>query len=103
MKSPRSSILAAAFAVLVAAEAGAVKHVGFETDAFNRVYPASYRKSFVFSPLSFEMDCVLIAESLDTIPKANVASMMGVVIDFPSAYRPVIEAYASETNGLDCV
>lgn len=98
-----TSILAAAFAALVAVQAGAVRHVGLETDAFNRVYPASFRNSFVFSPVSFELDCVLIAESLDTIPKANVASMMGVVIDLPSAYRPVIEALEAETNGLSCI
>lgn len=102
MKRSLHRALAAAFAALVAAEALAVRHVGIEADALNRVYPASFRKSFVFSPVSFELDCVLIAESLDTIPKANVASMMGVVIDFPSAYRPVVEALGAETNGLAC-
>ena len=94
------SLLAAATVALVAAEAGAVRHTGFEADAFNRVYPASYKGTFVFSPMSFELDCVLIAETLETIPKANVASMMGVLIDFPSAYGPILAALETPTNGF---
>ena len=97
------SVLAAATVAFVAAEASAIRHIGFEVDAFNRVYPASYKNTFVFSPVSFELDCVLIAESLDTIPKANVASMMGVVIDFPSTYSPVIDALETRTNGFSFV
>ena len=97
------SLLAAATVAIVAADACAVRHIGFEADGFNRVYPASYKNTFVFSPVSFELDCVLIAESLDTIPKANVASMMGVVIDFPSAYCPVLDALETRTNGFSFV
>ena len=92
-----------ALAVFAAADASAVRHVGFEIDSFNRAYPVSYARSFVFSPVSFELDCVLVAESLDTIPKADVSSMMGVLIDFPSAYRPVLEAFEDRTNGLAVV
>ena len=85
---------------LAAADLRADRHIGFETDAFNRVYPASFAKSLVFSPASFEIDCAVIAESLETIPKANVSEMMGVVLDFESMYRPIVEAYAARTNGL---
>jgi len=98
-----TSTLVAAAVAFVAVEACAVRHVGFETDAFNRVYPASYKNTFVFSPASFELDCVLIAEALDTIPKANVASMMGVVIDFQGAYCPILDALEMGTNGLSYV
>ena len=102
MRSLRS-LLAAATVALVAAEACAVRHIGFEADAFNRVYPASYKNTFVFSPVSFEIDCVLIAETLETIPKANVASMMGVLIDFPSAYCPVLNSIEVATNGFSFI
>ena len=103
MRGHIRSVLVAATVALVAAEACAVRHIGFEADAFNRVYPTTYRNTFVFSPVSFELDCVQIAESLDIIPKANVASMMGVVIDFPSAYCPILDALETRTNGFSFV
>ena len=96
----RGGLILGAFAFFAAVDAFAVRHVGFEIDSFNRAYPASYARSFVFSPVAFELDCVLIAESLDTIPKANVSSTMGVLIDFPSAYGPVIQALDDRTNCL---
>lgn len=91
------ALLAASFAC---ASLSAARHIGFETDAFNRIYPASFAKSVVFSPASFELDCAVIAETLETIPKAGVSETMGVVIDFESTYRPILEAYAERTNGL---
>ena len=42
-----SGFLAAAFA---ATSLYGARHIGFETDAFNRVYPASFAKSIVLSP-----------------------------------------------------
>lgn len=81
-----------------APELTAARKIGFETDAFNRAYPTSYAKNFVFSPLSFELDCAAVAESLETIPKANVSETLGATIGFESVYRPVVEAYESLTN-----
>lgn len=79
----------------------AARQIGFETDALNRVYPASFAKSVVFSPGAFEIDCAVIAESLETIPKAGVSETMGVVLDFEGLYAPIVEAYAgAATNGL---
>lgn len=81
----------------------AARHIGFQTDAFNRVFPASFRQTAVFSPASFEIDCALIAESLETIPKANVSETMGIVLDFESTFRPVLETLSVRTNGLSVV
>ena len=99
----RGRIILCALAAFAAVDASAIRHVGFDIDAFNRAYPSTYARSFVFSPASFELDCVLIAESLDTISKANVSSAMGVLIDFPSAYKPVLEAFDDRTNGFSVV
>ena len=103
MKAWSARATVAALAALAAAEVSAVRHVGFETDAFNKTYPASNRGTFVFSPASFEVDCVLVAESLDVIPKADISAMMGVVIDFPSAYIPVLEGLGNRTNGFSFI
>lgn len=87
----------------VVSELQAFRHVGFQTDAFNRAYPASYANSMVFSPLSFELSAAILAESLETIPKANVSERMGIVLDFGSTYRPILEALEDRTNGLSVV
>lgn len=92
------------FAFLASLELFAVHHLELEGDAFNRAFPATFKKSAVFSPVSFETDCAIVAESLQTIPKANVSEKMGVTVDFPSTYQPIIEAYESaRTNGLKVV
>lgn len=90
-------------ALLAAMSLSAARHVGFQMDAFNRVCPSSFRQSAVFSPVSFEIDCALIAESLETIPKANVSETMGIVLDFESTFRPVLDALSVRTNGLSVV
>ncbi len=77
-----------------------IEHALFETEAFHRASPASYAGNFVFSPVSFEVDCVLMAESLATIPKANVAEKMDVLFGFPSLYRPLVAALHAQTNGF---
>ena len=92
-----------AFLSLLAAAAPAARHVGFETDAFSRAYPVSYPWNAVFSPASFEIDCALVAESLATIPKANVSELLNVSFDFPSTYRPVVDGLGEPTNGFSFV
>lgn len=96
-------LLSMVMVVMSACELCAARHVGFQTDAFNRAYPASYTKSMVFSPYSFEIDSAIIAESLETIPKANVSETMGIVLDFESTLRPIIETFDNRTNGLSVV
>lgn len=81
----------------------AARNLGFETDAFNRAFPVSDPRSIVFSPASFEIDCALVAESLSTIPKANVSEMLGVTIDLESTYSPMIEGLSVNTNGFKFV
>lgn len=89
--------IAAAFC---AAPLFAARHFGLAADAF-RSATAKETKTVVFSPASFEIDCAIIAESLATIPKANVSERMGITIDFRSTYQPIIEAYTGEaTNSL---
>lgn len=97
----RSAFLA--LALLAAGDLFAVRHVGYESEAFCQVLDANKEKSFVFSPLSFELDCFLVAESLDTIPKANVSETMGTTFGFESAYRPIREMLVSWTNGMSFV
>ena len=98
----RTAAVVAAFA-LAACVAHAARHVGFEADAFNRVYPSAYAKDAVFSPLSFEIDCVAFAETMDTIAKAHVAETMGVLVDLEGVYGPLIEAFDVRTNGFSLV
>lgn len=81
----------------------AARQIGFEADAFNRICPASFQKNLVFSPASFEIDCAVIAESLATIPKANVSETLGVVLDFEGMYAPIVEDLAVRTNGLEMI
>lgn len=81
----------------------ASRHVGFETDAFNTVLAEKPTENFVFSPLSFELSCAIVAESLETIPKANVADSMGAAIGLEAAFSPVMESLAARTNGFSFV
>lgn len=78
----------------------AARQIGLEADAFNRICPASFLKNIVFSPASFEIDCAVIAESLETIPKANVSENLGVVLDFEGMYAPIVSELAVRTNGF---
>ncbi len=96
-------ILLVIVCVLGVSAALAARNLGFETDAFNRMFPLSYTKNVVFSPASFEIDCALIAESLATIPKANVSEMLGVVTDLPNTYGQIIESITASNNGFSFV
>lgn len=88
-------------AALAACSLSAARHIDMETDAFAKAIPEKSNKTSVFSPASFEIDCAIIAESLATIPKANVSERMGITIDFQSTYRPILEAYSEfATNGV---
>lgn len=75
-------------------ELSAARYLGFEVEAFEKARAARSSESFVFSPLSYELDCVLFADCLETIPKANVADSMGAAIGFESVYGPVYDSLA---------
>ena len=100
MKKTYIHALAACAALLPVMNLNAARYAGFETDAFNRAFPASYRHDIAFSPASFEFDCVVFAEALDTIGRANMAEKMGVLTDFESVYQPIFAEYAARTNGF---
>lgn len=91
------------FLAMVAADLHAARGIGFEADAFNRAFPVGYGGNAVFSPCSFELDCAIIAESLDTIPRAAVSETMGVLTGLQSTYRPIIDFYACTTNGYSVI
>ncbi len=97
----KRSMVAVFLLMPVVAFAG--RTLGFEADAFNRTFPVSDPRSIVFSPASFEIDCALVAESLPTIPKANVSEMLGVTIDLESTYSPMLEGLSANTNGFKFV
>lgn len=90
------------FALLAFASADllAVRHVVFETDVYNRAFPAGRKGDFAFSPLSAEIDCALAAEALETIPRANVAESMGILVEFAGVYRPILDRLSVQTNGF---
>lgn len=92
-----------AIVFLAAADLFAVRHVVFEADAYNRAFPLDRKDTLVFSPVSAEIGCILAAESLETIPRANVAESMGVLVEFSGVYVPVLERLAVRTNGFSFV
>lgn len=95
----RSVLLSVVFSGM-ALTAAAERQVAFEAEAFRQISAASPTKTLVFSPAAFELDCAIVAESLATIPKANVADRMGVVLDFAGTYAPILEAFRSPTNDV---
>ena len=95
--------IAAAVVAAAAFASGATRHLGFEADSFNRVYPAGYAKDAVFSPMAFEIDCVVFAESMDTLGKAHVAETMGVLVDLEGVYGPLLREFDNRTNGFSFV
>lgn len=100
---PLGCLLMATIVVAGGLDLEAARQVGFEADSFNRICPASFRKNLVFSPASFEIDCAVIAESLATIPKANVSETLGVMLDFEGLYSPIVEELAVRTNGFEMI
>ena len=97
----RLFVLVASAAAALGAQAA--RHVGFETDAFNRAFPANYQKSIVFSPAAFEFDCLVFAKALDEARRAKIAETMGVMVDLDVIYRPILDELAVRTNGLSFV
>lgn len=85
---------------MMSSELLATRYLSFETEAFEQAKKSFAKSDFVFSPLSFELDCVLFADCLETIPKANVADSMGAAVGFESVYGPIYESLATRKNGF---
>lgn len=96
-----TKLLLACAAVCVACAAPA-RQIGLGIDAFNRAVPPGADKTSVFSPLAFEIDCVLFAEASDTIVRGDIADAIGVLTEFDATYAPILGAFgaSSASNGL---
>lgn len=88
---------------MLSSELLAARSLSFEAEAFEQAKRSFANGNFVFSPLSFELDCVLFADCLETIPKANVADSMGAAVGFESVYGPIYEALATRKNGFSFI
>lgn len=64
---------------------------GFGLDAFNRAVSASTSCNAVFSPISFEIDCVVMSEAFGALTRANFAEKMGVLNGLEQVYQPIYE------------
>ena len=83
----------------------AARSSAFGIDAFNAAVPASSDANGLFSPFGFEIDCAVFGEAADPITRAGIAESMGVLTDFASVYRPMIDRYAdvASTNGFSYI
>lgn len=79
-----------AFAVCLALSASAA-NVGVGLDAFNRAISAAVRGNAVFSPISFEFDCVIFSEAFDALTRAKIAETIGVLNGLEGVYAPIAE------------
>ena len=81
----------------------AERNLGFGASAFNHVTTMTNESTLVFSPFSYELDCVVFAEAAETIAKANIAEAMGVLTDFEGVYAPPRDYFAevAATNGFE--
>ena len=89
----------------------AERNLGLGVDAYASLKPVvdgvlqKGAPAIAFSPFSFELACCSFAEAFDSIGRADIAENMGVLTDFDSAYRPLVEKFLSPeanaaTNGF---
>lgn len=89
--------------LLLAASAYAGRSPGFSMSAFNTAVPSSSATT-VFSPYSFELDCVVISEAFGPIEKAVYVEALGALVGYDSVYKPIQANYsASVSNGIAMV
>lgn len=94
------SLLIVSLSLLLAGSAYAGRSPGFSMSAFNTVVPSSSATK-VFSPYSFELDCVVISEAFGPIEKAVYVEALGALVGYDSVYKPILDSYsASVTNGM---
>jgi len=89
-------ILLAAF--LLGAQLMAASNAGFGLDAFNRSVSAVTRGNAVFSPISFEFDCVVMSEAFGALTRAKYAETMGVLNGLENVYQPVYERLSAASE-----
>jgi len=90
----------ASLLILAAADLSAARRIGFGADVFNVLVPSEQGTSVAFSPVSFELDCAVFAEAMETIPRAAVSETLGSLIGLESTYAPLLEALTNPTNDL---
>lgn len=76
----------------------ATSNAGFGLDAFNRSVGATTRGNAVFSPISFEFDCVVLSEAFGALTRAKYAETMGVLNGLENVYQPIYERLSSATD-----
>jgi len=76
----------------------AVSNSGFGIDAFNRSVSAVTRGSTVFSPVSFEIDCVIFSETFGALTRSKFAEAMGVLNGLESVYHPVHQDFSTASD-----
>ncbi len=94
MKNTIAIILSCAAVLSARAERSAA----YSIDAFNSACQTNGISNRVFSPFSYELDCCVFAEASDPVQRANIAETYGVLTDFESVYRPIVDEFASVTN-----
>lgn len=89
-------------AALAACRFASARPLGAGIEAFNRTFAADSAGSCVFSPLGFELDCVLFAESGDTLVRAGIAESIGVLTEFDATFKPVLDHFGgmAVSNGF---
>ena len=94
-------VLAAAALAASSALCDPGSHARFGAEAFNCAVPMSARATTVFSPHSFEIDCVALSDAFGAIVKSHFAERLGVLTDFEGVYRPIqARLAAGATNGV---
>lgn len=76
----------------------AASNAGFGLDAFNRSVSAAARGNAVFSPISFEFDCVVISEAFGALTRAKYAETMGVLNGLENVYQPIYERLSNASE-----
>jgi len=89
--------------ILSAAWLPAASHYGVGADAFSRAVPSLQAETRVFAPFSFEVDCVVFAEAVDTLSRAAVAEALGMLSGFAPEYPPILKRLETCTNGFSFV
>ena len=96
------SFLSVTLSLLLAGSAFAGRSPGFSMSAFNAVVPSS--STAVFSPYSFEIDCVVISEAFGPIEKAVYVEALGALVGYDSVYKPILASYSeSATNAVTVI
>lgn len=81
----------ALLACLASVQAHSVTNAGFGLDAFNRSISAATKGNAVFSPASFDFDCVVFSEGFGALTRAKYAEKMGALNGLEAIYKPLYD------------